>query len=327
MDLQDMRIFARVAAVQNLSSVGTELGLTPGTISKRIQALEEELSVRLFDRTTRSIRITEEGAKLLEYVHRILTEVELAKAAVAANVVRPKGRLRVSAPASFGRHVIAPAICSFVERYEDIDVHIDLTDRLVNLQEEGYDVVIRAGELPDCTLKAKRLAADPQIVVASPDYLDRHAAPREPAELAKHSCLVLGEGSLWTFMRNNEEKSVRVYGRLRSDNGELLRHAAIEGHGILRASELRVSRDVSEGLLRPVLEGYLVATPSAIWALYPSTRHLLPKLRVFLDFLGQWFRENPNVAVPSAAGFVPASAGAKSAAPPLMPRRAGSRRR
>ncbi|MFM9942483.1 MAG: LysR family transcriptional regulator [Hyphomicrobiaceae bacterium] len=294
MDLHDMRIFARVAAVQNLSSVGTELGLTPGTISKRIQALEEELSVRLFDRTTRSIRITEEGGKLLEYVERILSEVEHARAAISANVEQPKGRLRVSAPASFSRFVIAPAICSFIERYEDIEVHIDLTDRMVNLQEDGYDVVIRAGVLDDCTLKAKRLAPDPQVLVASPAYLKRHQSPPGPELLSQHSCLILGDSPVWTFRRNGEETSVRVNGRLRSDNGELLRHAAIEGHGILRVSELRVRDEIKSGHLSRVLEGYEVASASAIWALYPSARHVLPKLRVFMDFLAEWFRDPAN---------------------------------
>lgn len=294
MDLQDMRIFARVAAVQNLSAVGVELGLTPGTISKRIQALEEELSVRLFDRTTRSIRITEEGAKFLEHVDRILSEVELARATVTANVEQPKGRLRISAPATFGRHFIAPAICSFMDTYPDIEVHVDLTDRIVNLQEEGYDVAIRTGTLTNCTLKAKRLAQDPQVLVASPGYLDRQGRPARPEDLEAHSCLVLGESPLWTFHRNGTETTVRVNGRLRSDNGELLRHAALEGLGILRASHMRVRDDLARGLLVRLLDEYETATNSAIWALYPSSRHVLPKLRVFLDYLGVWFREDPQ---------------------------------
>lgn len=306
MDVQDMRIFARVAAVQNLSAVGLELGLTPGTISKRIQALEEEFSVRLFDRTTRSIRITEEGAKLLEHVERILTDIELARAAVTANVGKPQGRLRISAPASFGRHIIAPAICAFLDLYADIDVQIDLTDRLVNLHEEGYDVVIRAATLADSALKAKRLAADPQVIVAAPGYLARCGTPRTPADLAKHSCLVLGEQVIWTFERNGEETSVRVTGRLRSDNGELLRHAALEGHGIARMSRMRVQEDIRRGLLVCVLGEDRIASQAAIWALYPSGRHVLPKLRVFLDFLGNWFRDDQVNGHPVRAEAAPA---------------------
>ena len=291
MDIQDMRIFARVAAVQNLSAVGTELGLTPGTISKRIQALEDELCARLFDRTTRSIRITEEGAQFLTHVERILAEIEAARAAVGVNVEQPKGRLKISAPASFGRRFIGPAICAFMESYPEIAVHIDLTDRIVNLQEEGYDVVVRIGALLDSNLIAKRLAPDHQIVVASPRYLDQNGWPRTPDHLSSHSCLVLGDCSQWTFTRNGRESSVRVAGRLKSNNGNLLRHAAMEGHGLIRISELRVAKQIADGTLCHVLPEYEVAAASAIWALYPKSKHMLPKLRVFLDFLGEWFRD------------------------------------
>jgi len=291
MDIQDMCIFARVAAVQNLSAVGVEMGLTPGTISKRIQALEDDLCVRLFDRTTRSIRITEEGAKFLNHVELILAEIEHARAAVSANVEAPRGRLKISAPASLGRCYINPAICAFMEAYPDIEVHIDLTDRIVNLQEEGYDVVIRTGSLTDSNLIAKRLAPDRQIVVGSECYLAKYGTPVRPEDLVHHSCLVLGDTSQWTFSFKGRETVVRVAGRLRSNNGDLLRHAALQGCGLIRTSELRVGAAIRSGTLRPVLQDYDIATTSAIWALYPKTRHILPKLRVLLDFMGDWFRE------------------------------------
>lgn len=290
MDIQDMCIFARVAAVQNLSAVGTELGLTPGTISKRIQALEDELRVRLFDRTTRSIRITEEGAKFLTHVERILAEIEGARAAVSANVDQPKGRIKISAPASLSRF-IEPAICAFMRMYPDIELHIDLSDRIVNLQEEGYDMVVRSGALTDSNLIAKRLAADRQIIAASSAYLMKYGTPQRPEELSDHSCLVLGDASQWTFERNGREISVRVSGRLKSDNGDLLRHAAIEGHGLIRTSELRAAPYIESGALCRVLPDYDVAAFSAIWALYPRSKYVLPKLRVLLDFLGDWFRD------------------------------------
>ena len=296
MDIQDMCIFARVAAVQNLSAVGTELGLTPGTISKRIQALEDELRVRLFDRTTRSIRITEEGAKFLTHVERILTEIEGARAAVSANVEHPKGRIKVSAPASLSRF-IEPAICAFMRLYPDIEMQVDLSDRIVNLQEEGYDMVVRSGPLLDSNLIAKRLAADRQIIAASSAYLMKYGTPQRPEDLADHSCLILGDVSQWTFERNGREMSVRVSGRLKSSNGDLLRHAAIEGHGLIRTSELRVAPYIESGALCRVLPDYDVAAFSAVWALYPKSKYVLPKLRVLLDFLGDWFRDiSPDTA-------------------------------
>ena len=307
MDIQDLRIFARVAAVQNLSSVGTELGLTPGTISKRIQALEDELRVRLFDRTTRSIRITEEGTTFLAHVERILLELETAQASVGDNLARPRGTLKISAPASFGRLYVAPAISDFMRTFPDIDIHIDLSDRVVNLQEEGYDVAIRTGVLRDSALIAKRLAPDRQVVVASPLYLEAHGNPRTPADLVKHKCFVLGNNWQWLFARGNNEFTVRVGGRLKSNNGVVLRYAAVSGHGLYQTSELLVREELRSGELVRVLPDYEVVANSAVWAVYPSPKHVLPKLRVLLDFLGGWFRdacgqpvEPPKLVTPSA---------------------------
>ncbi|MCL4765769.1 MAG: LysR family transcriptional regulator [Hyphomicrobiaceae bacterium] len=291
MDIQDLRIFARVAAVQNLSSVGTELGLTPGTISKRIQALEDELHVRLFDRTTRSIRITEEGATFLSYVGRILVELESARASVGDFATRPKGKLKISAPASFGRLFVAPAISAFMGSYPEIEIHINMTDRVVNLQEEGYDVAIRTGLLTDSALIAKRLYADRQVVVASPAYLDAHGTPKTPADLSGHNCFVLGDNWQWSFCRGNDDITVRVSGRLRSNNGEVLRQAALDGHGLFQTSELRVREELATGQLVRVLAEFELLSSAAVWAVYPSSKHVLPKLRALLDFLAAWFRE------------------------------------
>src|SRR6516225_8642632 len=242
MDIQDMRIFARVAAVQNLSAVGTELGLTPGTISKRIQSLEDELSARLFDRTTRSIRITEEGVAFLAHVERILSEIEAARASVDDKVTKPKGKLKIAAPACLGRRYVAPALCEFVRAFPEIDVQVDLHDRQVNLQEDGYDVAIRTGALSDSSLIAKRLAPDRHVIAAAPSYLT-------PADLAHHQCLVLGETRQWSFARDGVETSVRVNGALRSNNGELLCRAAVDGLGLIRASELEVLCELRSGKL------------------------------------------------------------------------------
>lgn len=305
MDIQDLRIFARVAAMQNLSAVGVELGLTAGTISKRLQALEEELGVRLFDRTTRSIRITAEGATFLTHAHRILAELDTARAAVADNVGRPKGKLKISAPASLARQFVAPAICAFMRAYPEIDVQVDLTDRVVNLQEEGYDVAIRSGVLADSTLIAKRIAPDRQIIVASPAYLAERSTPLRPEDLCDHVCLVLGDNWSWTFERGGEPAVVKVGGRLRSNNGELLRHAALDGQGLFRTSQMRVQEDLDGGHLVRVLPEFELSADAAIWAVYPGPKHVLPKLRVLLDFLGDWFRSHalvPPPAIPPVGG-------------------------
>ena len=294
MDIQDMRIFARVAAVQNLSAVGTELGLTPGTISKRIQSLEDELSARLFDRTTRSIRITEEGAAFLSHVERILSEIEAARASVDDKVSKPKGKLKIAAPACLGRRYVAPALCEFVRAFPEIDVQVDLHDRQVNLQEDGYDLAIRTGALSDSSLIAKRLAPDRQVIVASGAYLARAGRPLVPEDLLRHQCLVLGETRQWLFGKDGAESAVRVNGALRSNNGELLCRAAVDGLGLIRASELEVLCELRSGKLIQVLSDYEVATNAALWALYPSAKHLLPRMRALLDFLADWFRDAKN---------------------------------
>jgi len=291
MDIQDMRIFARVAAVQNLSAVGTELGLTPGTISKRIQALEDELSARLFDRTTRSIRITEEGATFLTHVERILAEIEAARASVDDKVSNPKGTLKLAAPSGLASRFVAPALCKFLGTYPEIEVQLDVMDRPVNLQEDGYDLALRTGALSDSSVIAKRLATDRHVVAASPAYLTRRGNPARAEDLSNHSCLVLGDRSMWSFSKAGAESTVRIAGPLKSNNGELLCQAAVEGRGIIRASEMEILPELRSGQLVPVLMDYEVSGNAAIWALYPSAKHMLPRMRVLLDFLTEWFRD------------------------------------
>jgi DNA-binding transcriptional LysR family regulator len=293
MDIQDLRIFVRVAALQNLSAVGTELNLTPGTISKRIQALEDEMTVRLFDRTTRSIRITDEGTIFLGAAERMLGELDQVQAIVGENIASPKGRIKLSAPASIGSFM-APALSAFMRAYPQIEVHADLTDRLVNLQEEGYDLALRMGVLSDSTLKAKRLTVDHQVIVASPGYIAKAGMPKAPDDLAG-ACLVLGDTNGWSFQVDDQPIVVRVSGPLRSDNGELLHQAALDGHGFVRMSALKARPDLKAGRLVRVLAGFDVTANAAIWAVYPGSKHQLPKLRALLDFLANWFRDaNPG---------------------------------
>lgn len=292
MDIQDLRIFARVAAVQNLSAVGAELDVTPGTISKRLQALEDELRVKLFDRTTRSIRITAEGAKFLEHTNRILVEVDAARAAVSEHIDQPAGRLKIAAPTSLARQLVAPALSSFIATYPEIDLRVDLTDRPVNIMEEAYDAVIVSGQLADSTLIARRLAPDRHIIVASPAYVAKHGAPSTPSEIDQRDCLVMGQSRTWVFRRNGAEETIRVAGRLQSDDADLLRWAAVEGSGILRVSAHNAVTDVAEGRLIVLLPDYEVVTKSAIWIVYSNSRHVLPRLRALLDHMANWAREN-----------------------------------
>lgn len=298
MDVQEMRVFARVASLQNFSAAAAELGMTPGNVSKRLQGLEDSLGVRLFDRSTRKIRITEEGEILLEYVARVLRDVDDAETAVRSSGLVPKGTLHVSAPASLGRRHIRPGICEFLELYPDVTIDLSLTDRLVNLIDEGFDVAIRTGALPDSQLIAKRLAPDQYFVLASPSYLEEHGEPKTPQQLSKYNCLVLGEHSQWTLSRADEQISVRVSGTLTSNSAEMVHEAAVRGLGIIRTSLLKAHDDIEAGRLIRVLPDYDVAGTAAIWAIYASSRHVPPKLRVFLDFFAKRFQTIRKTSAP-----------------------------
>ncbi|MEQ1616024.1 MAG: LysR family transcriptional regulator, partial [Hyphomicrobiaceae bacterium] len=289
-DLRDLRIFSRVAAVQNLTAVAGALGVSAGTVSKRIQSLEEELGVRLLDRTTRSSRLTEEGRMFLSRVERVLSEMDIAQDEISANTGQPAGRIAVTAPAALGRQVVSPAIIDFVEKFPGVEVRVDVTDAFANLHEDGYDVAIRAGTLSDCTLKAKRLATDRVILVAAPRYIERHGTPMRPDELVSHDCLIHGDQRSWTLIRGQEKSSRAVSGRLVSDSGEFLQMAALQGAGLLRTSEIAVGEDLAAGRLIHVMPDFELAVDAALWAVYPNAKHAMPRLRAFLDHLAEFCR-------------------------------------
>ncbi len=291
MDIQDLRIFTRVAAVQNLSSVGHEFSLTPGTISKRLQSLEDELGVRLFVRSTRSIRITEEGRIFLDHAQRMLCEFDTAKATVDGNMGHPRGLIRVCAPPRLGAHDLAEGLSRFLALYPEICLHLEVSDRSAGFADEGFDIAIRTGVLADSSLIAKRLADDPMIIVASPDYLKLNGTPKAPQDLEEHQCLPHGDQCHWPFRRKSGEKAIKVSGKLRTCDLSVLQRAARDGHGLVRISAAQVQEDVKAGYLVPVLTDYDTSGDSAIWAIFPKSRHMLPRLRALIDFLSEWLKE------------------------------------
>jgi len=290
MDIQSLRIFGRVARVLSISSVGTEFQLSPGTISKKLMALEIELGIQLFDRTTRSIRLTDEGRLFLEHARDILAATENALAAIDEGFERVRGRLKVSAPKSIGHLDLGSCFASFLAEYPEIEMQVDLSSRYVNLQEEGYDVAIRTGELSDSTLMARRLFDDPQVITAAPNYLAQHGTPLKPKDLEGHSCLVLGDQWRWKFKRKSSLHMARVRGRVRGNDANLLLRCALEGCGIIHTSRAMVEDALSDGRLKELLKDYDTSTEAAVWAVYPNTKHVPPRLRVFIDFVANWLR-------------------------------------
>ncbi len=283
-------MFARAAAVHNLTTVAGELGVSAGTVSKRMHALENELGVRLIDRTTRSSRLTEEGRMFLQRTERILAEVELATDEITANTGQPAGRISLTAPASLARQLVSPAIISFVDAFPGIEVRVAISDSVANLHEQGYDAAIRFGTLADSTLKAKRLASDRIVLVAAPSYIQRHGMPLQPNELAQHDCLILDENRSWTLRRGEARVNVRAPGRLVSDSGDFLHLAALAGAGVLRTSEIAAREDIDCGRLVQVLPEYELSEDAAIWVVYPNAKHAMPRLRALIKHLTEFCR-------------------------------------
>ncbi len=293
--LYEMSVFSKVVAAGSLSAAARDLGVSTAVVSRRLATLEARLGVRLVNRTTRRLALTDEGASYHEACVRILGEVEDADAAAAAQLVEPQGILKVALPASFGHKHIAPLIPPFATRYPKIQLALSLSDRTVNMIEEGYDLAIRIGELEDSSLAARKLAPNRRVVCASPDYLKRHPAPRTPAELQQHNCLTTNDLRMtWEYKGPDGKRgAVRVAGHYACDNWEVLREWAMAGLGVALKSTWDVRRQLEDGSLVPLLPHYDFGTDVAIYAIYPHRRHLPAKTRVFIDYLAESFGPVP----------------------------------
>lgn len=294
MNSSDLELFARVMGMGSFSEAARALDMTPAAVSKRIARLERQLDVRLFQRTTRSLRVTSEGAAFHRHAQRILADVEAAREAMSRRATEPAGVLRVTVPASFGRRHISPVASAFLERYPDVTLDLSLTDGLVDLVEEGLDLAIRIVQPEDSSLIARRLAPSNRVLCAAPSYLERHGAPTTPAELVEHNCLLRQHQHVWTLdSPDGEREQVRVSGNLITNNAEVLRDATVAGLGIARKSTWDVGHLLQSGELVPVLPEYSVTTHTAIYAMYPSARFLPPRVSAFIDFLRASFGDPP----------------------------------
>jgi DNA-binding transcriptional LysR family regulator len=286
-----MGLFQLVAGRGSLSAAARELGISTSAVSKRLARLEQHLGVRLLHRTTRRLSLTDEGELYLQGAGRILADIEDLEHRVASRRVTPRGLIRVNATFGFGRRHVAPALLEFVRRYPEVRVQLDVSDRPLNLVEDGYDIGIRVGAPGDTALVARRLAPNHRVVCGSPAYLRAHGRPRTPRELAGHDCLILRQDgadyALWRFTSAGRTETVRVHGSLASNDGEAVRDWAIAGHGLALRSWWDVADVVARGELVTVLDGY--RTPDAnVYAVYPIPRNLPAKVRLLVDFLGEF---------------------------------------
>ncbi len=294
--LQSMRAFSRIVTSGSYAEAARQLGLTRSAVSKAVSELEHQLGARLLDRTTRRVTPTEAGRVYYDRIAGILADVEETEAAVSRLHDEPKGLLRVNAPMSFGTMYLSSAIADFMVAYPDLRIEAIMNDRFIDPLEEGVDVTIRIGVLQDSSLIARRLSPARRVLVASPRYLHLHGVPRVLDDLATHRVLNFGHASgpqRWQLQADGDVVSVPVNAVLCSNNGDVLRAAAVNGNGITLLPTFLVGPDIAAGRLSAVLPDH-PPVGLGIYALYAPNRYLAAKTRVFVDFLSARFGDRPE---------------------------------
>ena len=303
--LSDLAFFALVVKPGNLSATARELGLTPPAISARLARLEQRLGVRLLNRTTRRVSVTQEGELYLAEGGRILADLEALERSVSSARAQPQGLLRLNATFGFGRAHIVPAVSDFARQYPDVEVLMRLTDRPLNLIEEGFDVAVRFGDLPDARLTARKIASNRRLLCASPRYLDTYGEPRTPSDLQRHRCIVVRENDVaygtWRLESGQRAETVKVRGPVSSNDGQSALEWALDGHGIVMRSEWETAAYLRAGRLREVLTDWRTP-PADIHALYPERLNLPAKTVAFVEFLSQRFAR--HLRAPGGTGGV-----------------------
>jgi DNA-binding transcriptional LysR family regulator len=282
-----------VAVVENggFSAAARALGVSKSAVSKRIDQLEAHLGVRLLHRTTRKLSLTEAGERYFEHAAQALAAAGQAVDAVTELQGEPQGQLRISAPMSFGRLHVAPMIAKFLRHCPKLQLNLVMDDRRVDLVAGGFDLAIRAGNLPASTLIARKLAPLHQVICASPDYIDRYDRPDTPAELTDHNCLLYSYSSdvnVWTLIRDDDTKSVTVSGNYQVNNSEALLDAIRDGIGIGRLPTFVAGPDLKTGRLVKLFESYQIPDQT-IFAVFPERQYMPAKVRAFLDFAIEYF--------------------------------------
>lgn len=289
--LATLRLYTKVVELRSLSAAARTLGLTPSSVSRQLSELEESLGVRLVNRTTRRLHITEAGELYYQRATRILLDLEDANLAVTRLQAAPRGSLNVTAPSSFGRLHIAPALPEFFARYPEVSVEITMSDTIVDLLAAEVDIAIRITSLQDSGFIARKLANDQRVMCASPAYLEHRGTPTRLQEMRNHNCLVYAYkrgATTWRMRTENGVEEVEVQGNLRTNSGEALLICTLAGLGVCLQPMWRVAPFLKDGSLVQLFPGYPVSTSSldtGIYAIYPHKHHLSPKVRVFIDFL------------------------------------------
>jgi DNA-binding transcriptional LysR family regulator len=301
--LKQIESFVAVAGKGSLTAAAHAEGVAPAVIGRRIDALEARLGVKLLVRTTRRITLTHEGSAFLENCQRVLAELASAEASVTEGGVKASGHLRVTVPGGFGRRHVAPLVPRFLDQHPDVSLSLNLSDRVVDMVNEGFDCAVRVGDLPDSSLISVRLADNRRLCVAAPAYLQRAGSPRTPADLVRHQCLTLSSDASqtrgWAFTVDGKLTHLRPGGRLDCSDGQVLHDWCLQGLGIAWRSTWEVEHELASGALQVLLADH-AAPPNGIYAVFPHAKHLPLRVRLWIDFLkhhygdaAYWTRVSP----------------------------------
>lgn len=283
---REMQTFIAVADAGSFAKAGARLRLSPPAVTRAISALESRLGARVFNRSTRSLTITDVGQHFLESARRIVADLEAAEREAAGEIAAPQGHLTITASVTFGRMALAPVVCSFLDEHPRVAASVLLVDRVVSLVEEGIDVGVRIGSLPDSNLIAKRIGSVRRVLVASPDYLARRGTPAAPADLKSHAIIAftgLMSGREWRFEKDSGSKGVALIPAFEINDAFAAIEAAERGHGVTMALSYMVQDRVRKKKLVAVLDDS-APPPWPVHLVYPQARIVAPKVRAFIDF-------------------------------------------
>ena len=282
--------FVYVAEYESFTRAAKELGVSTAQVSRQISALEKRLNIKLLYRTTRKVSLTEEGRVFYQHCRGVLDGLDAAEQAVSNLQSKPQGRIKLTAPVTYGEQQLLPLVNDFMVQYSDIEVTAFLSNQKIDLIDGGYDLAIRIGKLSDSTMMAKKLSHRTNFVCAAPDYLKKYGIPHSLTELNQHNCL-LGTRDYWHFIEDgknaDKEKNLRVSGSVQYNSGHSLVDAALKGLGIVQLPDYYVQKHLASGALVSVLDKYREPEES-IWAVYPHNRHLSPKIRLLVDYLAEY---------------------------------------
>ena len=285
--LASMKMYVAVVDGGSFAAAADKLEVSRAMVSKQVQKLEEHLGTRLLNRTTRRLSLTETGREFHERSIQILGDVDEAERIAGRMTRMPQGVLRVAIPLSYGQHRLGAILGGYTQAYPQVQLDISLSDRKVDLVEDGFDLAIRIGALPQSDLIARKIGGVRSVVCASPAYLERHGTPQTPADLADHACLgytLTAGGADWRFEGADGPVVVPIAGPIRADNGDIIRLAALAGAGVLFQPRFIVGDDLDAGKLVRVLPDWQSAE-LGVYAVYPSRKHLSAKVRTFVEFL------------------------------------------